>query len=75
MPSEKQYEFAWRIAHALRIELPQSFTKWAFSNFINENKKAFNELISNYKDDYEKAFFEQINEEAEKFSLAQENPN
>ena len=68
MPTEKQYNYAWNIAHALKIELPQFLNKYAFSAFISEHKEEYEKLISSYKEDYERIKFEQIIQEAENFS-------
>lgn len=48
-PTEKQINYAGKIAKTLGIDLPKEFTKTAYWNFINRNKAEFeNTLYTNY---------------------------
>ena len=48
-PTEKQINYAEKIANTLHIELPKEFTKNAYWRFISDHKTQFeNTLYNNY---------------------------
>ena len=59
-PTEKQYNYAWKIAHALKVELPEFFDKFSFMRFINRYKPEYDEHIKLCREAYEEAKYEQM---------------
>ena len=68
--TEKQYSFAWAIANTLNIQLPSSFSKEIYAQFINEHIQEYqNQIeiqrvqlaksIANYDNLYEEAAMEE----------------
>ena len=69
MPSEKQYQYAWNIAHALHLELPSMLNKRLFHLFISEHKAAYDKLMADHQADYDSVKFEQMMHEAENYNM------
>lgn len=39
--TEKQYNFAWKIANVLGLQLPQDYSNGAYARFINDHIESF----------------------------------
>ena len=53
MPSNKQINYAKAIAKTLDIDLPQEFSRLAYSEFISENQNKMKRKRQTYLDDEE----------------------
>ena len=61
-PSDKQVNYAKAIAKTLEIDLPQEFSRFAYSEFISANHNKMKRIRQGYCDYFDDDYFDWYNE-------------